>query len=78
MGQRARAMRTSPGATDAPGAATAAPAPVGPAESVAAASRRRRMARLLALGALRAATVQASPDPEPATSAGDADAKLDR
>jgi len=78
VGQRARAMRTSPGATDAPGAATAAPAPVGPAESAATASRRRRMARLLALGALRAATVQAPADQEPARCAGEADAKLDR
>ncbi len=78
MGQRATAMRTSPGATDAPGCTTAVPAVNEPTESAATASRRRRLARLLALGALRAATVQVPHDPETAASDGDTDAKLDR
>lgn len=78
MGQRATAMRTSPGVNDALGCATAAPATTEPTESAATASRRRRLARLLALGALRAATVQAPTDPESETSKREADAKLDR
>ena len=78
MGQRAIATQTSPGATDAPDCTTTAPAANEPTESAATASRRRRLARLLALGALRAATVQAPTDPEPARCAGEADAKLDR
>ena len=78
MGQRARAVRSRPGAENTPGDAAASHAPVEPTESAAATSRRRRMARLLALGGLRAATVQAATEAKQQLHAGEDDAKLDR
>ena len=73
MGQRMRAVQTGTGATDAHGAAAVVTAPT-PTETSAAASRRSRMARLLALGGLRAATAQAATESEPSLRTGEADA----